>query len=353
MSKFISSAISLFFMSLFIILYSQGLAVSETGCDDPSSTIPGDYERCNPDWKPQWSPTNPQEINPGGFAVVTFEGGQLPYTWQISGAGFWFDDQHTQTSIVTDTISTTIYADNSTCGAAVIIVTDDCEAQSYRDLRSESEKLEWDEKYSADTVSPSGSVVVAVINGVPPYQWAVQGNDFSIANASTDGITNTLIAGPDACGTATVTVTDFCSDQVQGEVRSTNGQWQAYTPVSCMIPGEPNDGPGRRIVGGWRQRQGYRTYGGSSTGGCPNPNKCSSGFGNCRDGTCLQGLNCDPTWGCTQCIRDTYCDNMTVCPEAWYLCVNLQCPPPDDDSWREIYCRCSTGLWLDRWSCPP
>lgn len=213
--------------------------------------------------------------------------------------------------------------------------------------------VEWDWDVSAETVAPSGSCLVAVKNGIGPYQWQVSGTGFSLSKASTDGRSNTLNAAADACGTAIITVTDFCTDQTQGEVRCTNGYWQAYTPVSCLIPGEANDGQ-NRIVGGWRQRQGYKIYGGGSTGGCPNTFLCSTGFGQCHDGTCLQGLDCDTTWGCTECITDTYCDNMNPgkCPGAWYLCMNRPCPSPDEGHY-ESYCRCSTGLGLDRWSCPP
>jgi hypothetical protein len=82
---------------------------------------------------PQWTPKNPQTIKPfsngddqSGVAKISFIGGRLPYTWEISGNGFWLDDQYTQTTTLTDTYSTLIYADEDACGSALITVTDDC-----------------------------------------------------------------------------------------------------------------------------------------------------------------------------------------------------------------------------------
>lgn len=133
MSKLMSCEIRVFFISLIIFLYSQGLAIGENGCFDNFSTLTGNPELCNPDWEPKWSPKNPEQITPfdageegSGVATVRFDGGRPPYTWQVSGNGFWFDDQYTQTTIQTDTFSTPIYADENACGSALITVTDDC-----------------------------------------------------------------------------------------------------------------------------------------------------------------------------------------------------------------------------------
>jgi hypothetical protein len=211
--------------------------------------------------------------------------------------------------------------------------------------------VEWDWDLSAETVAPSSSCLIAVENGVGPYQWQVSGTGFSLAKASTDGRSNTLITAADACGTAIITVTDFCDDETQGEVRCTDGQWDPYTPVSCVIPGEVNDAPGTRIEGGWKQLQGYTNYGLSSTGGCPSGLNCTAT--GCRDGTCLEGVGCDTTWGCTECITFHGCDTKYTCPGKWWLCMRLQCPPPDEADWMEKYCYCAQGLSLWRWNCIP
>ena len=55
-----------------------------------------------------------------------------PYTWSISGTGFWFDAGYTLTTATTnaDLETLTVYADNTACGTATITVTDACSVVS-------------------------------------------------------------------------------------------------------------------------------------------------------------------------------------------------------------------------------
>ena len=88
------------------------------------------------------------------------------------------------------------------------------------------------------TVGQSSSVEVLVANGVGPYSWSVAGTGFSMLHASTDGVSNTLVTDASACGSATITVTDFCEDSVVGYVRCTAGQWTLKgTCYSCFSGG--------------------------------------------------------------------------------------------------------------------
>ncbi len=102
---------------------------SDVDCPGTTSTIPGTVD-CNPDWKVVWASDNPQEISRGGHVTLKFEGGNRPYDLTVSGTDFWFDEDHTITTIennITGTIA--LYAGSSAC-VATITVTDNCNVQS-------------------------------------------------------------------------------------------------------------------------------------------------------------------------------------------------------------------------------
>lgn len=89
--------------------------------------------------------------------------------------------------------------------------------------------IAWDDDTSADTVAQSGNCTVAITDtdACGPYSWSVSGSGFTLDNATTSGLTNTLNAAADACGSAEVTVTDICSNEVVGYVRcGSDGRWR-------------------------------------------------------------------------------------------------------------------------------
>ena len=92
-------------------------------CPPNMSTIQGAVEY-PASWLLKWDPNNPQQINRNSSVEVNVIGGRPLYTWSVSGIGFWFDAAYTQTEIVTDTRTVTLYADDTACGAATISVTD-------------------------------------------------------------------------------------------------------------------------------------------------------------------------------------------------------------------------------------
>jgi len=96
--------------------------------------------------------------------------------------------------------------------------------------------MTWDSSLSAETVIAGNSAGVYVKDGLGPYSWSVVGTDFSIA-PTTEGVSNLLVAGAGACGTATITVTDYCGDTAVGYVRGTTGQWVTKSVGSCVVPG--------------------------------------------------------------------------------------------------------------------
>jgi len=131
-----------------------------------------------------------------------------------------------------------------------------------------------------ETISPSSTEGLLVVDGVGPYSWTVSGTDYTLTYATTDNGVNGLIAGSNACGSATVTVTDDCETVVTIFVRSTSvdSGW-VFKGYTCTMPGAPTEGDGRtRIVGNKRQIQYWHEY---ATSGYP-PTKygeCDSHYG--------------------------------------------------------------------------
>lgn len=165
---------------------------------------------------------------------------------------------------------------------------------------------------------------IYVEGGTGPYHWEVSGTDFSLASADTDGPTNTLIAGPNACGTAAVHVTDFCDYEVDGHVPSDFGQW-IHKGDYCGLPGSTTwydlTGNGAlyfhfELISGY-QKQYQKTaasFGDYGPGGncdqvpqiCADWNEgmCGGGFENCIDGdfAAFYPYVCDPVDGYYRCF---------------------------------------------------
>ncbi|SPD72561.1 conserved hypothetical protein [uncultured Desulfobacterium sp.] len=77
-----------------------------------------------------------------------------------------------------------------------------------------------------ETIAPGTSVLISVTGGKGPFFWSVSGPGFSLAtNGVSESNSNLLIADENACGSATITVTDDCGFDVTGYVRSTVGVW--------------------------------------------------------------------------------------------------------------------------------
>ena len=89
------------------------------------------------------------------------------------------------------------------------------------------------------TIVREATAAVAITDSLgtkgSPYSWSVSGTGFTLDNAVTTGLTNTLNADATACGTATITVTGCGSTVVTGYVRCTTGQWVVKS--SCGLDG--------------------------------------------------------------------------------------------------------------------
>lgn len=139
----------------------------------------------------------------GGSGILGLrEALKLPKLWQQEADVIWED-----------------------CGCQEIEVTCDCDNSG----------IAYDWVTSDETITrPNGggetaTVAITDSGAGGPYYWTVSGTGFTLDNASTVGLTNTLNADATACGSATITVSR-CSGgiagAVEGSVRCTSvGAW--------------------------------------------------------------------------------------------------------------------------------
>jgi hypothetical protein len=92
------------------------------------STVSGDHNY-PPDWSCpediflEYDTANSQEtIARNGSANLVVIGNYGPYTWSVSGQGFWFDANHTIKTLENNGLTATLYADDTACGAATITI---------------------------------------------------------------------------------------------------------------------------------------------------------------------------------------------------------------------------------------
>jgi len=105
----------------------------------------------------------------------------------------------------------------------------DVEAAALQDCieACEAVALEWHPD-NPDTINSGGSVHLAVLYGKGPFAWSVSGEPgWSLASGQTEGRGNTLTAATEeACGSATITVTDARGNVATGSVRNVDeGMW--------------------------------------------------------------------------------------------------------------------------------
>ena len=220
------------------------------------------------------------------------------YTMEKAGVGFvdlqLFNNQWNfidrNTSLPVEGGVETTYRDGSkvTCGCVEFTYPSSCSTVTPVSFRAYG--------VNPETIIRSNSVTLTVQDGLGPYTWSVSGTGFSIA-ALTSGTSNSLIADGTACGTATVTVTDFCGNSDTYEVRCTTGSWSGWSgSASCQLTGGIYDtylgtGPpcsganrGFQLTQG-KYRQAHCLY------------NCQAGYVYCTtpwctSNACLSNLNC-------------------------------------------------------------
>ena len=92
--------------------------------------------------------------------------------------------------------------------------------------------ISWDEENSAEVIDGTGEVFILGSTAETVKEWKVRGDGFYVdaglskRDISTKNDSIVIYQKPDACGTATIYVTDGCSSAT-GFVRSPNGSWQS------------------------------------------------------------------------------------------------------------------------------
>ena len=104
-------------------------------------------------------------------------------------------------------------------------------------------EFKWDSA-NPDEIGLDSHITLKVIGGIPPYAWTVNENGFSLVHAQTSTPANTLNADINACGSATIDVSDSNGDTVSGSVRSEGGHWVVVELASqgddACIEGPPD-----------------------------------------------------------------------------------------------------------------
>lgn len=122
--------------------------------------------------------------------------------------------------------------------------------------------LQWDPA-NPEEIQPGTTVTLNIIAnnpitpqpGQPLLRWSVSGEGFTIEEFTT-GYSNTLVAGPDICGSAEVTVSYYGGhDAVSGALRSPYGQWVLVDECSPNNYGIDGVGEVTGIHGQWKYEQ--------------------------------------------------------------------------------------------------
>lgn len=191
--------------------------------------------------------------------------------------------------------------------------------------------MTWDSDLSASEITRDATVDIYVKDGLGPYSWSVIGTGFTLGHVTTDGIHNTLIADNTACGTAKITVTDFCDDSVNGHVLCTEGEWEPVCDSINTSDCYHHDIPAPDTYHYFEDKK------------ITIEQRCLySWTGFCRFGACggFNSSNYRPSWPC-------YTYPKTSCVDiigSGYICspeVTAEC------------CSLNLGIRVHKWSCSP
>ena len=116
-----------------------------------------------------------------------------------------------------------------------------------------------------EEIDPGESITISVKGGRPIYLWSVIGNGFSLEHEQTQGLSNILHADADACGTATITVSDKSAKEGASTVTcsvtcgpESDLEWDLQNPGGIV----PNSQITLTVLDGrapftWKLTQGY------------------------------------------------------------------------------------------------
>ena len=119
------------FILIFLFIGIREIPASDATC--PVSTIP---EQVDVSYFIKWDPGNSEVINRNSSIEFQITGKCPNYIWKVTGDGFWLDADHTITELETSEDTEKIYADGSSCGSALIEITDTCSQTLKKYIRS-------------------------------------------------------------------------------------------------------------------------------------------------------------------------------------------------------------------------
>ena len=156
--------------------------------------------------------------------------------------------------------------------------------------------MAYDYGSSGATIARGASCTIAITGNNTPFTWSVSGTGFTLDDATTTGLTNTLNADGTACGTATITVTGCDGTVATGYVRCTTGQWTLIdndVNQVCTLTGACTSQTSsfiERVEGKYKQWEHIAgtLYQGNCDGSCAGCGLCIFGF-TCNGISGMQG----------------------------------------------------------------
>ena len=157
-------------------------------------------------------------------ADISWSGGSPPFTLRTFNPLLTFDEQFYSTVLQTGHRQTTLYFTDQICGRHRIQITDACERiiNGYIQING---NLAYSGTSDGSIVDDDEAVQVWT-GGVGPFNvellgsfedlWLNEAKTITTTTTISNGIT--VYSGPEACGTATVQVTDTCGDVVSRDV---------------------------------------------------------------------------------------------------------------------------------------
>lgn len=229
-------------------------------------------------------PDNPTSIGAGDVKLMQVLNGRLDdagMLWRASG-GLFFENGLNQ---IRATRGVNVYAPTENfCAVGTVRVDDGCSVVSMT-LDNESPPTALTIPPADRVASPGMEFNITGEGGLPDYHWAVEDGDVTLLGSV--GSSALFLAGPDFCGSATITLTDGCAAIATCIVRSTLGYWRyvdadPYT-THCEFPAAAREvaDADYNIAGGKYRAHKYDNF----------QSPCGVGINPCGDGNYIIGLS--------------------------------------------------------------
>lgn len=184
-----------------------------------------DIERLKP------HPNNPTTISPGSAVWLQVEDGKpVPLKWTATG-GLQF--RNGQSVLQEGGRREQVFAPVDICPNSTITVDDTCYPLQLHLHAPDAPPLRIPP--GDRVVAPGGTIMITATGGVSPYQWASD----QLELLTNSGHSAMFHAPANFCGSATITVSDVCTQTADCGVRSTKGWWKLapnYNQIRCELP---------------------------------------------------------------------------------------------------------------------